>query len=54
MRDMFALVKELYVLSDELYARQFSNNVAYEQYKNTSWEELCERGMDILEELRAG
>mgnify|MGYP003295369801 CR=1 FL=1 len=53
-RDFGMLTLKLFEIADELYAREHSNNTIYEQFHNVSWEEMCDKGMEILEELKVG
>lgn len=53
-RDMGQLVLELFEIADEFYAREMSNNTVYEKFHSISWEELCNKGMEILEEMKVG
>lgn len=50
--DFQDLVKEVWIITDELYIREFSNNVFYEECRDKTWTELCERAIAILNEIK--
>ena len=52
MRDLTKLAYELFEVADELYAREYVRVSLYPQFENVSWEELCDKGIEILEELK--
>lgn len=51
-RDLAILTSELFDVVDELCAREHGCNSVYEKYRQVSWEELCDKGMELLEELK--
>lgn len=46
------LTSKLFDIADELYAREHSCNSPYKEFRNVSWEELCDKAMEILKELK--
>lgn len=53
-RDLGMLTLKLFEVAEELYAREHSNNSIYVDFHNVSWEELCDKGMELLEEIKVG
>lgn len=51
-KDLATLACKLFQIADELCAREESCNSIYEKFHNVSWEELCDKGMEILEEMK--
>lgn len=53
-KNMEQLVLELFEIADEFCAREINNNAVYKKFHSVSWEELCDKGMEILEEMKVG
>lgn len=49
-----ALVADLFRVADELYAREYTHNTVYKEFHDVSWEELCDKGIELLEEIKVG
>lgn len=45
-------VDELWNLTDEMYAREFSSNSVYEQFGGKSWNDLCNRVIQLAAKLK--
>lgn len=52
MNDGYIEINELFDVLTEIEARYISNNIAVTKYKKLSWVELCNKGIDLLEQLR--
>ena len=52
MKNTMKLTSELFDIADELYGREHSMNCLYKKFHNVSWEELCDKAIEILEELK--
>jgi predicted nucleic-acid-binding Zn-ribbon protein len=52
MNEIEELIKELIDISIELHARETSNNCVYTELLDKSWTELCERAIEILNEIK--
>lgn len=46
------LIDDLYNIAVELDAREFSNNCAVDRLQQFGWNELCDKGIEILEKLK--
>lgn len=46
------LIDELFTTASELEARELSANCIFEKYFGTSYVDLCNRGIEIFEELK--
>ncbi len=51
-KDYQSLINELLDIGEELFARETTNNSIYERYHGAAWNELCERAIIILEEIK--
>ena len=45
-------IEELLDIIVEVHAREISNNCVYTELLDKSWTELCERAIDILNEIK--
>lgn len=48
----FVLLDDLYEIAIELDSRETSNNCVVDRLQQFSWNELCDRGIKILEKLK--
>ena len=46
------LLNDIYNIAVELDAREFSNNCVVDNLQQFSWNELCDKGIEILEKLK--
>ena len=46
------MIDDLYNIAVELDARDFSNNRVVDQLQQFGWNELCDKGIEILEKLK--
>lgn len=46
------LIDDLYNIAVELDAREFSNNCVVDRLQQFGWNELCDKGIEILEKLK--
>ena len=46
------LIDDLYNIAVELDAREFSNNCVVDNLQRFSWNELCDKGIEILAKLK--
>lgn len=47
------MLDDLYDIAVELDAREFSNNCVVDNLQQFSWNELCDKGIEILEKLKS-
>ncbi len=45
-------VDELWRIADEMYAREFSSNTAYDELSTKKWDELCNRVIALGAKLK--
>ena len=46
------LIDDLYNIAVELDAMEFSNNCVVDNLQQFGWNELCDKGIEILEKLK--
>lgn len=46
------MLDDLYDIAVELDSREFSNNCAVDRLTGLSWDELCDKGIEILTKLK--
>ena len=46
------MIDDLYNIAVELDAREFSNNCVVDNLQQFGWNELCDRGIELLEKLK--
>ena len=47
-----SMIDDLYNIAVELDAREFSNNCVVDNLQQFGWNELCNKGIEILEKLK--
>ena len=47
------ILDELNLIIMELYAREISNNCIVSELQDKSWDSLCDRGLELFEQLKA-
>lgn len=47
-----SMIDDLYNIAVELDAREFSNNCVVDTLQQFGWNELCNKGIEILEKLK--
>ena len=47
-------INTLFRIVSELDAREFSNNCVVPELQALSWNELCDRGIELLQEIKNG
>ena len=48
------MLDDLYDIAVELDSREFSNNCVVDRLIGLSWDELCDKGIALLQELKNG
>ncbi len=48
----FCMLDDLYDIAVELDARETSNNCVVDRLQQFGWDELCDKGIEILEKLK--
>ena len=48
----FVMLDDLYDIAVELDARETSNNCVVDRLQSFGWNELCDKGIEILEKLK--
>ena len=46
------IIDELFTIASELEARELSANCIFEKYFGNSYDELCDKGIKLFEELK--
>ena len=46
------MLDDLYDIAVELDSREFSNNCRIDRFTSLSWDELCDKGIDLLTKLK--
>ena len=52
MNDVYIELEELFDMFTEIEARCVSNNLVIPEYQDLSWVELCDKGIELLKQLR--
>lgn len=52
MNDGYIELEELYDVFTEIEARYVGGNLVIPEYQKLSWIELCNKGIDLLKQLR--
>ena len=52
-KDETSIIYELFIILEELDARNSSFNSIYENFHGISWDDLCDKGVCLLNQLKS-
>jgi len=52
IEERFVMLDDLYEIAIELDSRETSNNCVVDRLQSFGWDELCDKGIEILEKLK--